>query len=214
MVAVAAAVDTTEPDGPRGPTPDADADTDAAGSTRERILDVALDLFTTQGYDKTSLRQIAERMGFTKAAIYYHFSSKADILKALHLRLHDFGRDAMESVGDEVTPEQWADLLEGLIDQMLAQRALFIFHERNQAAIEALHDEAHEGEHRDIQDWFRQILSNDALPVGTRVRMACAIGAVMGGLMISGEVFAAVPSDELGGMLRQAVAALLDAPLV
>ncbi len=37
-------------------------------STRERILDVALDLFVEKGYDKTSLREIAERMGFTKAA--------------------------------------------------------------------------------------------------------------------------------------------------
>jgi len=186
--------------------------TDTASTTRERILDVALELFTSQGYDKTSLREIAERMEFTKAAIYYHFASKADILKALHMRLHDFGRDSMESMEDEASLEAWATLLEGLIDQMLAQRALFMFHERNQAAIEALHDEAHEGEHRDIQDWFRQVLSNEKLPAETRVRLACAIGAVMGGLAFSGEVFASIPSDELGGMLRRAVGSLLDAP--
>ena len=53
-------------------------------STRERILDVALDLFVDQGYDKTSLREIAEKMGFSKAALYYHFASKADILMGLH----------------------------------------------------------------------------------------------------------------------------------
>ncbi|HEX3981907.1 MAG TPA: helix-turn-helix domain-containing protein, partial [Acidimicrobiales bacterium] len=52
------------------------------GDTRERILDIALELFTTQGYDKTSLRQIAEQLGFSKAAIYYHFASKEDILLA------------------------------------------------------------------------------------------------------------------------------------
>ena len=46
------------------------------GDTRERILDVALDLFIEQGYDKTSLRQIAEPLGFTQAAIYYHFAAK------------------------------------------------------------------------------------------------------------------------------------------
>ena len=55
------------------------------GDTRERILDVALDLFIEQGYDKTSLRQIAEPLGFTQAAIYYHFAAKEDILVALHL---------------------------------------------------------------------------------------------------------------------------------
>ena len=42
------------------------------GDTRERILDIALDLFIEQGYDKTTLRQIAEPLGFTRAAIYYH----------------------------------------------------------------------------------------------------------------------------------------------
>ena len=60
-------------------------------STKERILDIALELFTDQGYERTSLRQIAERLGFSKAAIYYHFASKDDILMALHLRLHEFG---------------------------------------------------------------------------------------------------------------------------
>ncbi len=66
-------------------------------STRERILDIALELFTEQGYDKTSLRQIAERLGFSKAAIYYHFASKEDILMALHMRLHEFGREALRA---------------------------------------------------------------------------------------------------------------------
>ena len=64
-------------------------------STRERILDVALDLFIEKGYDKTSLREIAEQLGFTKAALYYHFATKDDILMALHLRLHEFGREAL-----------------------------------------------------------------------------------------------------------------------
>jgi AcrR family transcriptional regulator len=56
--------------------------------TRERILDIALDLFIDKGYDKTSLREIAEKLGFSKAALYYHFASKDDILLALHQRLH------------------------------------------------------------------------------------------------------------------------------
>ena len=42
-------------------------------------MDIALDLFIEQGYDKTSLRQIAEQLGHTKAAVYYHFASKDDI---------------------------------------------------------------------------------------------------------------------------------------
>ena len=54
-----------------------------SGDTRERILAVATELFTEQGYDATSLRQIADRLGFTKAALYYHFQSKEQIFTAL-----------------------------------------------------------------------------------------------------------------------------------
>lgn len=49
------------------------------GDTRSRIQEVALDLFTEQGYEQTSLREIAERLGVTKAALYYHFKSKEEI---------------------------------------------------------------------------------------------------------------------------------------
>jgi AcrR family transcriptional regulator len=55
----------------------------ASAQTRRKILDVALELFSTQGYDRTSLREISERLGFTKAALYYHFRAKEDILRAL-----------------------------------------------------------------------------------------------------------------------------------
>ncbi|MFN3007928.1 TetR/AcrR family transcriptional regulator [Mycolicibacterium wolinskyi] len=51
--------------------------------TRDKIRSVALDLFSTHGYDQTSIRQIAEQLGITKAAIYYHFSAKEDIVVSL-----------------------------------------------------------------------------------------------------------------------------------
>src|SRR2546429_4302669 len=47
---------------------------------RSRIQDVALELFTEHGYEATSLREIAERLGVTKAALYYHFKTKDDIV--------------------------------------------------------------------------------------------------------------------------------------
>ncbi len=53
------------------------------GGTRARIQDVALELFTEHGYEATSLREIAERLGVTKAALYYHFKTKDDIVASL-----------------------------------------------------------------------------------------------------------------------------------
>src|SRR5208283_2368424 len=52
------------------------------GDTRARIRHVALELFAEQGYERTSLREIAERLGVTKAALYYHFKSKEDIVRS------------------------------------------------------------------------------------------------------------------------------------
>lgn len=180
------------------------------GSTRDRILDIAIDLFIAQGYDKTSMRQIAERLGHSKAAIYYHFAGKEDILQALHMRLHDFGREALDTISEaDASPQAWANLLNQLIDQMLEHRALFILHERNQAAVEELHRKQHDAAHEDLQARFRQMLANPGIALESRVRMACAFGAVMGGLVLAGDVFADVPSDDLGAMLRTAVSELL-----
>lgn len=53
------------------------------GDTRERIRTVALELFAEHGYEKTSLREIAERLQVTKAALYYHFKTKEDIVTSL-----------------------------------------------------------------------------------------------------------------------------------
>jgi AcrR family transcriptional regulator len=175
-------------------------------STRDRILNVALELFTEKGFDGTSLREIAERLGVTKAAIYYHFASKDDILMALHMRLHEFGKDALSQMTDEpVTLQQWGLLLELLVGQMLAQRKLFLFHERNQAALEKLHRADHDAEHDDIQDKFRRVIADPRVSLHDRVRMACSLGAALGGLFMSGDAFEGTTNEELGTLLRDAV---------
>jgi AcrR family transcriptional regulator len=53
-----------------------------AERTRQQILETAQRLFAELGYDATSLQMIADEMGLTKAAVYYHFRAKSDILHA------------------------------------------------------------------------------------------------------------------------------------
>lgn len=67
--------------------------------TRGQIQEIALELFAEQGYEKTSLREIADRLGVTKAALYYHFKAKDDILRALF-------EDHMERIAELA---DWAD---------------------------------------------------------------------------------------------------------
>jgi AcrR family transcriptional regulator len=50
---------------------------------RQRVLGVASRLFGERGYGGTSLQAISDHLGFTKAALYYHFPAKNDILAAL-----------------------------------------------------------------------------------------------------------------------------------
>lgn len=55
--------------------------------TKQNILDSAFVLFSENGYDKTSLTDIAKHAGLTRGAIYWHFADKGDILCELCMRL-------------------------------------------------------------------------------------------------------------------------------
>jgi AcrR family transcriptional regulator len=184
------------------------------GSTRERILDIALELFNEQGYDKTSLREIAERLGFTKAALYYHFERKEDILLELHMRLHDLGRGVLDrldsSGGAAQDTATWSKLIDQFIDQVVANRELFLLHERNHNAFEQLEkSEHHQAEHDDLEAQLRRFLASPAIPLALRVRMACSIGAVFGALVGAGEAFGKVDISEIAGIVRDAVHGML-----
>ena len=55
----------------------------AKAATRERILETALALFSVQGYEATSVAEIASAVGIRKASLYSHFACKQDILDSL-----------------------------------------------------------------------------------------------------------------------------------
>jgi AcrR family transcriptional regulator len=204
-------VTTTAPTGSDPASTTADpAPAVASRSTRDRILDVALDLFIEKGYDGTSLREVAEQIGLTKAALYYHFASKDDILMALHLRLHEIGRGALSRLSEErFSLELWGSLLEQLLDEMLAQHKIFLLHERNQAALEKLHRQQHDADHEDIQQRFRAILADPTIGLKDRVAMACSFGAVFAGLFMVGDAFADADPNELRPLLKGAVRDLI-----
>jgi AcrR family transcriptional regulator len=176
----------------------------APADTRERILDVALDLFIEKGYDKTTLREIADRLGFTKAALYYHFPSKSDILMAQHYRFHDLFEEAIEKFGGVGSdPGSWPAIFDYLIGEMLANRKLFLMHERNRAAFEEIHRVGHTEKHFDLEAQFRRIASDPTIDLRDRVRFTCAQGVLIGGLLSSGSTFTDVSTDELTALLKE-----------
>jgi AcrR family transcriptional regulator len=183
-------------------------------ATRERILDVALELFAEQGYDKTSLREIAERLGITKAALYYYFERKTDILLALHLKLHELGAsvlDELDTLDDESeVAAAWPRLLDRFIDAVLENRDLFLVHQRNERAFHEIADtEEHRAANDDMEQRFRAVVANPAIPLEERVRMACSVGAVFAGLMGSGALFGDAPIDDVVSVVRRSARAAL-----
>jgi len=100
----------------------------------------------------------------------------------LCLRLHELGRPAFEQLGKEAGPSGWAAVLRGLVDTMLANHKLFVLHERNQTALQALHIKGHDGDHEEMEQQFRRILGDPAIPARDPVRLSCSShGATLAG---------------------------------
>jgi AcrR family transcriptional regulator len=152
-----------------------------ADTTRERILDVAAELFAEHGYDATSLREIAERMGFTKAALYYHFKSKEEILQALMEPAFELQAALIRRIEVAQDLEGWADALGWVIEALITHRGVFAMLDRNRTVVEAmLANSDFFADHELLHERVNAAVMDPGLTIDTRLRMACAIGAVTG----------------------------------
>ncbi|WP_431932998.1 TetR/AcrR family transcriptional regulator [Nonomuraea jabiensis] len=108
--------------------------------TRADIQQAALSLFTERGYDATSMREIAEQLGITKAALYYHFDSKEAIVLSLfqeNMRALD---DLLDwAASQPLTPDLRSEFLGRWIDQSARQGLRTMrFAAANHAALRAV----------------------------------------------------------------------------
>jgi AcrR family transcriptional regulator len=67
--------------------------------TRARLIDAALTLFSTSGYEHATIDDISEKAGYSKGAYYFHFSTKEDILLELLRRWSDDRTTALNAAG-------------------------------------------------------------------------------------------------------------------
>jgi AcrR family transcriptional regulator len=151
----------------------------ATGSTRERIQHVALDLFTEQGYEATSLREIAERLGVTKAALYYHFRTKDEIVQSL---LHDQAArlDTLIAWGQQQpkTHETRQEFVRRYAEMLYAGESYSCFMrflERNQSSVQKLHAGA---AMRERLATVQTILTPPDAPLAVRLRRSLAVLAL------------------------------------
>lgn len=93
-------------------------------TTRQRILDAATARFAGHGYAGTSVAHIAADLGISKAALYYHFRSKAEILnEILQTPIAVYARLAEDATAGRIPAEE---LLAGIIDTTADARALSV----------------------------------------------------------------------------------------
>ena len=152
-----------------GPTPRTD--------TRSRVQKVALELFAEQGYEKTSLREIAERLGVTKAALYYHFKSKEDIVHSL---TDDYFAeiDALLdwAKGQPRSDETQAAILDRYVGIVIDGSEVFRFMEQNRASMQAMETGKDRfARFRDRLDALVDLLIGPQAQLRDRVRATAAV---------------------------------------
>jgi AcrR family transcriptional regulator len=97
----------------------------AQTDTRSRIQSTALELFIQQGFTATSLQQIADRVGVTKAALYYYFPSKADLARSIFLPWkEDLDRFLDDAEADPDRPPR--ELISDAFDVLVRHREAFL----------------------------------------------------------------------------------------
>ena len=148
------------------------------GDTRTRIQRIAIALFTEQGYEATSLREIAERLGVTKAALYYHFKTKEEIIDSLvNERTERMAELIQWASGQPRTEGNRCELLRRYSDMLFEQDQLGLirFFERNQTTM-TQHKSGLVMREKLIQ--MLDLLTEADAPLTTRIRCSLAIFAL------------------------------------
>jgi AcrR family transcriptional regulator len=175
------------------------------GDTRARIQQVALELFAEQGYDKTSLREIAERLEVTKAALYYHFKSKEDIVRSL-VEDHYGQLDALISWArsQQRSARTRGEILSRYVAIVAEGNEVFRMLHQNQAAVNSLAAAKGRGElFRERLTALIGLLTEPDAPLGDRLRAAMALGGVsVGWMFFSDQV--ADPGELIAELLQAA----------
>jgi AcrR family transcriptional regulator len=157
--------------------------------TKERILTAARELFAKKGVQKTSLQEIADKLGITKPALYYHFASREDLLRSIVQPLIDEGQLFLEKQ-EKASKIEARALLEGYFDFHYERRhdLLLILSELTTLAELGLIET--------VLSWrarLTDLLCGPNPPLAQAARAVVALGGVQDCTM----QFADVPQDEL-----------------
>ena len=75
-------------------------------STKEKILEISLDMFSKQGYTAVSIRDICKQVGIKESSVYYHFKNKQSIFDELLNRFAETANSIMSQLENGLTDGQ------------------------------------------------------------------------------------------------------------
>ena len=102
----------------------------AKGNTKQEILKAALELFSVQGYEATSISQIADAVGIRKASLYSHFDSKQLILDTLiQTVLEQYEKHSVFSNANRDDPDAAGSMTAETVVQLLSGHIHYILHD-------------------------------------------------------------------------------------
>ena len=169
--------------------------------TRQRILDIARELFARQGFTGTSIADIAGELGTTTAALYYHFRSKADILNALLAEPMVAYSRIIETL--ESGSPSAEDLLGSFIDLTVDSRELAAIIDRDPAVLAMIDEQLS----RTSEELTQQVM---AALAGHGADRASLIRANAACSVIKGATMAALSRDAAGPDGPEPDSAVLD----
>jgi AcrR family transcriptional regulator len=181
----------------------------SAPDTRTRLLETALELFTRHGVEGTSLQMIADALGVTKAAVYYHFKTKDEITEAVtEPALRRLGTIVKEASTLRRRGAQIDHVLAGIVDMVVTHRALAAVFSSDPGVARALERTLHGEEN--VKDCLTELL------VGPERDPAAAVAAhvaLMGIALAGGSpALADLPDDALRRHLLEAGRRVLGRP--
>lgn len=112
---------------------------------REEILATAIRAFSAKGYGQVSLQEVADEMGITKAAIYYYFKQKQDILGEALTRAGVALAESVRTIAgrDDLTPRMRVHaMLAAHVRNLLSHRALYSVYFSDISQVDARRREA------------------------------------------------------------------------
>lgn len=169
--------------------------------TRSQIQSTALELFIEQGFTATSLQQIADRIGVTKAALYYHFPSKSDLARSIFVPW----KDDMDRFLDEAeahSERSPRELISEAFDILVRHRAAFTAMMVDGSIIR----------HIDLVSWtgewasrLQQLFVGPNPTIYERTRVSVAFGGLNDAIFLLGEL----PVEEVKPAAIDAVCAAI-----